>query len=124
MSKTIIISTVPMALLALLLCSCSTAPKPSFYHVKHGKLLVSSPVVDKEMRNCSAILQQQPQKGVRLGAPSILAASIPVIETTDVIKGITKGSAVLKAVVVAKTLKRAQDNMLSCMENKGWKPVK
>lgn len=106
----------------LLISSCSTtSSQPSFQHAKHGKLSVSSAIVDKELRSCSAQIKQQPQQNVTLGAPSIVSASIPIIETTEITKGIVKGSNVVKAIVIAKTIRKAHTNIFSCMQEKGWK---
>ncbi len=124
-----------MALFALLAGCSTTAGKSYFSHEKHGKLPASSPVVNKEVKSCVRKAEDEKKLGLKfknkVGAPEIVASMIPVIRETDISIGAAKSATIFKtaanarrAIAAAKMIKDVRSEMLSCMDKKGWTPVK
>ena len=124
-----------MALFALLAGCSTTTSKSYFSHEKHGKLPASSPVVDKEVRSCFRETEGEKKSELKfknkVGAPEIVASMIPVIRETDISIGAAKSATIFKtaanarrAIAAAKMIKGVRSEMLSCMNKKGWTPVK
>ena len=119
----IIIST-----LSLFLLGCASS-KSSFSHAQHGELPASSPLLEKELRNCSQQIKKESINPIPT-VGDVAISSIPVVLTEDVIKGIEQGTEAFQVIRTVKTInnlknttQKARNNLLGCMEKRGWTAV-
>lgn len=107
-------------------CSASSS---SFYHAQYGTLSPSSPVLDRELRDCASRTHDLPQSGnIDTTAGDFALAAIPVIREEDLGVGISKGASTLQAIRAVKAVSKrtlsARGSILQCMKAKGWTPVR
>ena len=115
-------------LLSLLLLGCSS-PKSYFSHPQYGKLPASSPLLEKELQGCAKQIEKQPDNAIVTKA-DVAIASIPIIVEENIVTGIAKGTDMLNAIKVIRTVDtvknktlKARSSVLNCMEKKGWRAI-